>query len=545
MAGRDDRDKTVIGGPALGRRPGGGADDPFGRRDGAGGTRDKTVIGGPGGAGSGAGIGVRRPADDGNTWVGGPAVTPRPGGATQAPHTPRDDGRSPGFGTGVGSNLRPGVGAGIGKRAGGPGEGFFPEMGPRDAPVQRAEAARIPLHQALQATGLGAGGSSNPLVAAAANLLILFGRLRTGLVEMQAAPLMEHVYHEIVAFEQNAAAAGVDRHVVEVAKYALCGTADDIVQNLPGADRGQWAEYSMAARFFNTRDTGVGFFHEAEKAMQAPGEYYDLLELMLTCLSLGFEGEYRTRPNGATELARIRSAIHTALRTQRPRPDDDISVSWTPVILRGKRRFGGLPVWAYAGLAAVLVVGFFAALSTLLNRDGWATANALYTMHPTDVTVALERSRPAVPFQAESTQLDRIREGLAAEIAAGEVEVGQKGDFIFVRVGNLLLFDTGQATLRPEFTPLAERIAEVLDAEPGPVRIEGFTDSVGQPQSNLNLSVARAEAVRAVVGPLLSDQGRVVVEGRGEADPIGDNATAEGRAQNRRVEVMIAREGTY
>ncbi|MBM2578076.1 type IVB secretion system protein IcmH/DotU [Jannaschia sp. Os4] len=542
MAGRDDRDKTVIGGPALGggagRRP-----DPFGRAPGGAGG-DRTVIGGGPAPSSGARIGAGVAPED-STWVGGP-VAGRP--AAPAPQAPPAGaaGSGPGFGTRLGAGMGPGAGGGIGRPAGSEGQGFFPEMTPREAQAApRGAAPRITLEQAMRGTGLGAGGSSNPLVAAAANLLILFGRLRTGLVEMQAAPLMEHVYHEIVAFERAASAAGLPPQTVEVAKYALCGTADDIVQNLPGADRGQWAEYSMAARFFNTRDTGVGFFHEAEKAMQAPAEHYDLLELMLTCLSLGFEGEYRTRPNGATELARIRHAIYETLRRVKPRPDDDVSPMWAPVILRGRRRFGGIPVWAYAGLAAVLVVGFFATLSTLLNREGSEVANALYRMHPTDVSVALERSGPATPFVAPQAQLDRIRAALAPEIAAGEVEVGSKGDFIYVRVGNLLLFDSGRADLRAEFAPVAARIAEVLDAEPGPIRIEGFTDSVGQPQTNLNLSVARAEAVEAVIGPLLSDGARVESVGRGEADPIGDNATPEGRAQNRRVEVSIAREGTF
>ncbi|WP_052500831.1 type VI secretion system protein TssL, long form, partial [Jannaschia aquimarina] len=459
-------------------------------------------------------------------------------------------GGGPGFGTGAGAGFGPGAPSGLGQRAGQE-QGFFPDM-PRqeERPVQQA-APRIPLQEALKATGLGAGGSSNPLVAAAANLLILFGRLRTGLVEMQAAPLMSHVYYEIEAFERNALEAGVPAQEVQVAKYALCGTADDIVQNLPGADRGQWAEYSMAARFFNTRETGVGFFHEAEKAMQAPAQYYNLLELMLTCLSLGFEGEYRTRPNGATELARIRHAIYETLRRVRPRPDEDVSPRWMPVILRGKRRFGGIPVWAAAGIALAIVVAFYATLSTLLNQRGAEVADALYSVHSRE-PVSLERTAAAQPFvnPVTQSQLERIRESLAPEIEAGQVEVGTKGDYIYVRVGNLLLFDSGRAEVKAEFAPVAQRIAETLNAEEGPIRILGFTDNIppsgrGQFKSNLDLSVARAEGVRDVIAPLTSVPDRITVEGRGAADPIADNETPEGRALNRRVEVMVAREGTF
>ncbi|MEM8852009.1 MAG: OmpA family protein, partial [Pseudomonadota bacterium] len=186
----------------------------------------------------------------------------------------------------------------------------------------------------------------------------------------------------------------------------------------------------------------------------------------------------------------------------------------------------------------------------LLNREGWEVANTIYTMHPTEVNVALERSAPAVPFVADSTQLERIRMALAPEIEAGQVDVGSKGDFIFVRVGNLLLFDSGQASVKPEFADLGTRIAEVLNDEPGPIKVLGFTDSIppsgrGQFRTNLDLSIARAQGVADVLLPQVSDPDRLVVEGRGEADPIADNDTREGRAQNRRVEVLIAKEGTF
>ena len=489
----------------------------------------------------GMGLGAP-PASSGDTWLGGPlppVQQPMPSPASHAPYG------APASGFGLGT------GGGIGQPVGGAGTGFFPEIPRAEAPQQRMETPRISLRQALQATGLGKGGSTNPLVAAAANLLILFGRLRTGMVEMEAVPLMEHVTREIDTFERNALAAGVSPQETMVAKYALCGTADDIVQNLPGADRGMWIQYSMAARFFQTRDTGVGFFQEAEKAMQAPAQYYNLLELMLTCLSLGFEGQYRTAPGGSTTLARIRHAMYETLRRVRARPDEDISVTWSPVLLGGRRRFGGVPVWAYGGIAAVLLVGFFATLSTLINRDGAASAQTLYTLHPTAQKIALERVAAGPVYVAPASgQLDRIRSDLAPEIEQGLVEVGEKGDFIFVRVGNLLLFNSGQATVKEEFNALGQRIAEVLNREPGPIRILGYTDNVqpsgrGRFKTNLDLSIARAEGVKAVLAPQISNPERIEIEGRGEADPIDTNDTDEGKARNRRVEVMIAREGTF
>jgi len=525
MAGPED-DKTKIGGVLPGASDSSGSGSPF----------DAPLRQPPGGA--------RTPADSDRTIIGGalPPVQPRP---------PAQSGASGGDSTWLGGPLGqpPRPRSDIGSAPGSQNPSFFPEI-PRNAPApQQPIAARIPLEQALQGAGLGKGGSSNPLIAAAANLLILFGRLRTGLVEMQAAPLMDHVIREIDQFEQNAIAGGVDPHEAQVAKYALCGTADDIVQNLPGADRGQWLQYSMVARFFNKRDSGVGFFQEAEKAMQAPGQRYPLLELMLTCLSLGFEGQYRTMPNGSVELARIRNAIYETLRRVTPRPDDDISVKWMPVLPGGRRRFGVVPLWAVGAIALAIVVALYATLSTLINRDGAQVATYLETLHPTQFNVALERG-PGPVFVAQNTQLERVQQSLSEQIAQGLVEVGTKGDFIFVRVGNLLLFESGQASVKEDFGPLAQEVASTLNAEGGPIKIMGYTDSVqpsgrGRFKTNLDLSVARATGVRDILAGLLSDADRLSVEGRGPADPIADNATREGRALNRRVEIMIAREGTF
>jgi type VI secretion system protein ImpK len=133
---------------------------------------------------------------------------------------------------------------------------------------------------------------------------------------------------------------------------------------------------------------------------------------------------------------------------------------------------------------------------------------------------------------------------------AGSVEVGEKGQFIFVRVGNLLLFDSGKSTVKKAFAPLANRLAETLNNEEGPVRVIGFSDSIplsgrGRYKTNYDLSLARSTSVADVIKESLNDPERIAVEGKGEADPIGDNATAEGRALNRRVEIMIAREGTF
>ena len=564
MAGRDDdKDKTVFGGPVPGGQR--GTTDIWSRPQGQGGDDGRTVIGRPG-QGGGAPVpgehhtaspfGQRPPASggwaqggDGSTWIGGPSRSAQ-GQAPQNHGQPAPGYGGGGYGQGPSGSPWPGYGdpSQIGRAAGPDQRGFFPDIG-NQQPQMATHAPRIPLAEAMRVRDLGAASSANPLLAAAASLLILLGRLRTGLVELQVAPLMEHVTREIDRFERNALSAGINPHEVLVAKYALSGTADDIVQNLPGGDRGNWQQYSMVARFFHKRDSGVGFFQEAEKALHAPAQNYNLLELMLVCLSLGFEGQFRTMPNGAAELSRIRSAIYESLRRVNPRPDEDISVQWQPVVLGKGRRFAQIPVSAVAGISALALVALFATLLTLINRDGAVAAEELRTVSLGAPVIQIDRD-PGTEYVAEIPQLDRIRAAFGDEIADGRISVDAKGDYIAIRVGDLQLFDTGSVDVKSGFADLARRISEVLNAESGPVLVEGHTDNVplsgrGRFKDNYQLSKTRADVLAEVLKPLMTDPTRITAEGRGEDDPVGDNTTPDGRAANRRVEIMLAREGTY
>lgn len=441
---------------------------------------------------------------------------------------------------------------------------MFPEIpkAPEEQP-QVQQTPRIALADALKGTGLGAGGSSNPLIAAAANLLILLGRLRTGMVEMQDGPLIDHVAREIELFEKNALEAGVPAADVSDAKYALSATADDIVQNLPGADKGVWLQYSMVARFFGERSSGVGFFQKMDAAMKAPAQKFDLLETMLTCLSLGFMGQYRTAPNGSSDLSRIRTAIYESLRRVKTRPDDDVSIRWTPVTAGKRRRFGGIPVWIVASVAGALVVGTFAVLSTLLSGRGGDTQAAVLTLHDGLPAIAIERSSflaetPREAFVVPDTdQTERLRSALADRIANGDVVVVEKGDYVMVRVGAALNFASGSADLQDDsFVSLAGEIATALEVElealgltTASIRVVGHTDSIppsgrGRYKTNEALSLARAETAATILQEQLVGEESVSIEGVGPIDPIATNETREGRAENRRVEIMIPRTGT-
>ena len=103
-----------------------------------------------------------------------------------------------------------------------------------------------------------------------------------------------------------------------------------------------------------------------------------------------------------------------------------------------------------------------------------------------------------------------------------------------------ILFDTDSDRLKPESAPVIKGVVRGLEKNPNlKLEIDGYTDSVGDAQHNLELSKRRAEAVRSVlISQFGVEAGRLTSNGFGAEKPIGSNDTAEGRAQNRRVEFV-------
>jgi len=103
-----------------------------------------------------------------------------------------------------------------------------------------------------------------------------------------------------------------------------------------------------------------------------------------------------------------------------------------------------------------------------------------------------------------------------------------------------LLFDTGSATLRPESSAQLHDVAAILKAHPqANVKIGGYTDNVGTSTSNHALSQERADSVKTQLVKMGVDSSRLTTEGYGEEHPVGDNSTEAGRAQNRRISMLV------
>lgn len=147
-------------------------------------------------------------------------------------------------------------------------------------------------------------------------------------------------------------------------------------------------------------------------------------------------------------------------------------------------------------------------------------------------------------------EFDRLQQELDKEVSSREIAIEQvKDKFTVIRVGDQILFDSGSSQLKPRGREVLSLIAATLGKFPGrQVRVEGHTDNKpivnartkSRYPTNWELSSARATAaVRYLIDNGGLDPKRVIAAGLGEHHPIDSNETSEGRARNRRIEIVL------
>jgi outer membrane protein OmpA-like peptidoglycan-associated protein len=117
--------------------------------------------------------------------------------------------------------------------------------------------------------------------------------------------------------------------------------------------------------------------------------------------------------------------------------------------------------------------------------------------------------------------------------------VAAVGSALRLSLDAAVLFDSGSAALKPQADATLARAAEAIRLRRGTVRIEGHTDADGDDRANQLLSEQRAAAVRDALVARSVDAARLEVAGFGESRPVAANDSADGKARNRRVELIL------
>ena len=385
----------------------------------------------------------------------------------------------------------------------------------------------------------------NPMMALAAPVLALAASVRSGRAQISLPELHSQAVQAISAFDQAVLKEGYPDEQRQRGRYALAATLDDIAQNLPGQahDGAEWARRSLVVHFFSENIGGDRFWQLVEDMLSRPASCPDLIELFHACLAAGFEGRFRVMPDGKRRLHEIMTQLYAALEHVRTLSQQELSPHW-----RGQptatAKVGFWSLLALAGgvaLAVLLVI--YIILRLVLLQTGQPAMTALRSLNP-DQPLRLSRVAPAPPAPT-SSQLTTLQGFLAPEIAQHLVVVEQDPSTVRVRTTVGQLFKSGSDQLDPGREALFRRIGQAIETQPGSVRVEGYTDSdkvsnLSFPD-NIALSKARADTVAGLIRSVLTNTGRLSTEGYGSDDAVASNATSQGKALNRRVEIVIPR----
>lgn len=180
-----------------------------------------------------------------------------------------------------------------------------------------------------------------------------------------------------------------------------------------------------------------------------------------------------------------------------------------------------------------------AALGTLIG------AAAGYGISKSNANSSRQNNRAAaigaILGGASGLYLDQKEKKLRQQMAGTGVEVNRNpdGSVGLVMPGNIT-FDTNKSNIKPNFYSTLNKVAQTLSEDNrSAILVTGYTDNTGNDSINIPLSQARAQSVANYLSGQGVSSARINAQGYGSSNPIASNATAQGREQNRRVEISI------
>ncbi|AZO09367.1 type VI secretion system protein TssL [Mesorhizobium sp. M3A.F.Ca.ET.080.04.2.1] len=396
----------------------------------------------------------------------------------------------------------------------------------------------------------------NTLVNAFAPLLEFAPELESALAPENPEVLRTRLLDELVRARDAAMQSGASLERADQAAWVVAALLDDLALNTPWGGASAWPRQPLVVMLRGDVDAGTQFFSRLDELERHPNRDRELLELQYHCLALGFRGKYRVPGRaGDRSINAVRVAAARFLRNANAE-DSPLSPNWRGVIASDEPQRFIVPIWVMALAAVVIAAAAHIGLSMMLSSQAVELSALVRALPPparTDVARAppkVEAPEPEAPppepvdfallpeFKAEAP--DNLKAALSGTESVSLAK-------LVIQASNPELFQSSRPTLTPGFEPLVEAIAKVILANQeliGNITVVGHTDNVRLQRSNplstnQRLSEARAETIANLLVQAGVPQERIHSEGRAETDPVADNATREGRALNRRVEVLV------
>ncbi|WP_430536792.1 type IVB secretion system protein IcmH/DotU [Dyella japonica] len=381
------------------------------------------------------------------------------------------------------------------------------------------------------------GGGMNPLVQAASPLLLLGVQLRHSVAPPNPAHLREQAVVQVHKFEHRAKEAGIATQTITAARYVLCTMLDEAVLSAPWGEQSGWSQKTLLVTFHGESYGGEKFFLILDRLCQDFGAHIDLIELMYTCLALGFGGRYQVEAGGRARLADLQESLYRQIKAKRPAPAEELAPHWRGIEDRRNPLMRYVPLWVVGAAAASVLVGAFLYFHVRLNALSAPLSAQAARIGLSSAVPPADAARPAPVHKS-------LRQLLAPEIQAGQLDVDEQPDgSAKLRLNAATMFSSGGVEVDPSQLPLLRKIAEALNQVPGRAIVVGHTDD--QPvrslkfKDNYELSAARAKAVSDMLAKSLDNPARLESSGAGDSQPIArPPELPANRTRNRRVEIL-------
>ncbi|GAA2871358.1 type VI secretion system protein ImpK [Aminobacter niigataensis] len=391
----------------------------------------------------------------------------------------------------------------------------------------------------------------NKLVNAFSALLEFAPELENALPPENPEVLRTRLLEELVRARDTAVASGSSLERADQAAWSVAALLDDLALNTPWGGASIWPRQPLVVMLRGDVDAGAQFFSRLEDLERHPNRDQEMLELQYYCMALGFRGKYRVPGRaGDRSLNAVRVAAARFLRNA-DAEDASLSPNWRGVVASDEPPRFTVPLWVMAVIAAVLATAIYVGLSMSLSNQATQLTTLVRALPPAD-RAELLRTAP----QAEAPPVETVDFALLPEFAAAAPEglrPALKGAEsvslarLVIQASNPELFQSSRAELTDGFQPLIVSIAKVILENQeliGNITVVGHTDGIPLQRTNpLSTNQRLSEARAATIADILVQNGvpreRVRSEGRAATDPVADDGTREGRALNRRVEVLV------
>lgn len=395
----------------------------------------------------------------------------------------------------------------------------------------------------------------NPLVSSFAALLEFAPELERASPPAQAEALRVRLYDNLIDARDAAIGMGIPMTRANQAAWFVAALLDDLALNTPWGGHSDWPRQPLVTQLSGEVDAGTRYFERLEEMIRFPARDPQVLEIAGLGLTLGFRGKYRLQGGaGDGALLALRTQATRALRN-RDGEDPALSPHWQGVNAPDTPRRFAVPVWTVAIGAGALMLAIYAGLAIQLSSKAeqlFALADRVPPSERAEIFRPVRETVAPVPEITITPPVIELLPVFDANLPADLKPAVQGHEdtsltVLVLQAKDPEIFKSAKADLNAVYAPLVQSIATTIidNAEViGAIKIIGHTDNVPVQRtnpfaSNQGLSEARAATIAGLLAAAGVPAALIASEGHADTEPVGDNTTKAGRAQNRRVEIRI------